>query len=147
MTIDRMLVLSIIKLTVTPDRVDLNHYAFEVNICKSSECTVWSLHVIDRSPFGPELSIANNTEYRAKAGELIELPCGMSSVPTYARISWWKNGVEIENLSEKIYHNSLILRLSQASANDSGNYVCRIDDESGGRLTSSMFLKVDRKCD
>ena len=100
---------------------------------------------IDRSPFGPELSIPNNTEYRAQTGNLLELPCGMSSVPTHARISWWKNGIEIENIAEKIYNNSLIVQLSQTSANESGNYVCRIDDESGGRLTSSMFLKIDRK--
>lgn len=100
---------------------------------------------IDRSPFGPELSIPNNTEYRAQAGDLLELPCGMSSVPTHARISWWKNGIEIENIAEKIYNNSLIVQLSQTSANESGNYVCRIDEESGGRLTSSMFLKIDRK--
>ncbi len=100
---------------------------------------------IDRSPFGPELSIPNNTEYRAQAGDLIELPCGISSVSTQARISWWKNGIEIENISKKLYNHSLILQLSSTSANDSGNYACRIDDETGGRMTSSMSLKVDRK--
>jgi len=99
---------------------------------------------LDRSPFGPELSISNNTEYRAHAGDLIELPCGISSVSTHARISWSKNGHEIENISEKIYNHSLILQLSNTSINDSGNYACRIDDESGGRMISSMSLKVDR---
>ena len=102
---------------------------------------------LDRSPFGPELSIPNNTEYRAQAGDLIELPCGISSVSTQARISWWKNGVEIENISDKLYNHSLMLQLSQTSSNDSGIYVCRIDDETGGRMTSSMSLKVDRKFD
>lgn len=101
---------------------------------------------LDRSPFGPELSISNNTEYRAQAGDLIELPCGISSISTHARISWWKNGIEISNLLEKIYNNSLILQLSKISTNDSGNYACRIDDESGGHMISVMYLKVDRKC-
>ncbi|CAF2759126.1 unnamed protein product [Rotaria sp. Silwood2] len=102
-----------------------------------------SLRVRDRSPFGPELSIPNNTEYRAQAGDLIELPCGISSISTHARISWWKNGIEIENISEKLYNNSLILQLSHISSNDSGNYACRIDDELSGRLISSMSLKVN----
>jgi hypothetical protein len=76
---------------------------------------------------------------------LIELPCGISSVSTHARISWWKNGIEIDHISEQIYNNSLILQLSPTSSNDSGNYACRIDDELGGRMTSLMSLKVDRK--
>ncbi len=128
-----------------PDKVDSNHYVFEVRRFKFLRNLFLSLNDIDRSPFGPELSIANNTEYRAQAGDLIELPCGLSSISTNARISWWKNGIEIEHISEKIYNNSLILQLSQTSANDSGNYACRIDDESGGRMTSLMSLKVDRK--
>ena len=49
------------------------------------------------------------------------------------------------DISQKIYNNSLILQLSQTSSNDSGNYACRIDDESGGYMTSLMSLKVDRK--
>ncbi|CAF0794841.1 unnamed protein product [Rotaria sordida] len=101
------------------------------------------LRVRDRSPFGPELSISNNTEYRAQAGDLIELPCGISSISTHARISWWKNGIEIENISERLYNNSLILQLSHILSNDSGSYACRIDDESSGRMTSSMSLKVN----
>ncbi len=100
---------------------------------------------IDRSPFGPDLSIPNNTDYRAEAGSLIELPCGISSVSTHARISWWKNGIEMTDISERIYNNSLILQLSKTSSNDSGSYACRIDDESSGRITSLMSLKVDRK--
>ncbi len=76
---------------------------------------------------------------------MVELPCGISSISTTARISWWKNGIEIPNISEQIYNNSLMLQLSNTSSNDSGNYACRIDDESGGRMTSSMSLKVDRK--
>ena len=87
----------------------------------------------DRSPFGPELSMPNNTEYHGQAGDLIELPCGISSVSTHARVSWWKNGIEMENSSEKIYNHSLMLQLSQTSTNDSGIYSCRVDDESGGR--------------
>ncbi|CAF4516635.1 unnamed protein product [Rotaria sp. Silwood1] len=102
-----------------------------------------SLRVRDRSPFGPELSIPNNTEYRAQAGDLIELPCGISSISTHARISWWKNGIEIDNISEKLYNNSLILQLSHTSLNESGNYACRIDDESSGRMISSMLLRVN----
>lgn len=99
--------------------------------------------VLDHSPFGPELSIANHTEYRGRASDLIELPCGISSISSHARLSWWKNGVEIENLADKVYDHSLIIQLSATSANDSGHYLCRIDDESGGRLTSHMSLKVD----
>lgn len=100
---------------------------------------------LDRSPFGPELSIPNGTEYRAQAGERIELPCGISSVPSNARVTWWKNGIEIVNHIEQIFSHSLILQLTTSSANDSGNYVCRIDDDSGGRLVSHMILKVDGK--
>lgn len=66
-------------------------------------------------------------------------------MPSNARLSWWKNGVEIENLIEHSYSNSLILQLSAASSNDSGHYVCRIDDDTGGRLVSHMTLKVDGK--
>ena len=50
--------------------------------------------------------------------------------------------MEIENNSEQIYDHSLIFQLSST---DSGNYACRIDDESGGRMTSQMSLKVDGK--
>jgi hypothetical protein len=85
----------------------------------------------------------NNTEYRARAGEPVELPCGISSVPAHARISWWKNGVDITNHTEQIYDHSLILPLEQAVANDSGHYICRIDDESGGRITSHMSLRIE----
>ncbi|UJR35713.1 hypothetical protein I4U23_028463 [Adineta vaga] len=102
-----------------------------------------SLRVRDRSPFGPELSIPNNTEYRAVAGSLIELPCGIASVSTHARISWWKNEIEMIDISKQVYNSSLILQLSNTSSNDSGNYACRIDDESSGRIISSMSLKVD----
>ncbi|CAF1590596.1 unnamed protein product, partial [Adineta ricciae] len=102
-----------------------------------------SLRVRDRSPFGPELSISNNTEYRAVAGSLIELPCGVASVSNHARVSWWKNDVEMSGISDKVYNNSLILQLSNTSSSDSGNYACRIDDESSGRIISSMTLKVD----
>jgi len=100
---------------------------------------------IDRSPFGPELSISNNTEYRAQSGALIELPCGISSLLTNAQISWWKDGIEIDNIQEKIYNNSLILQLSSSSSNDSGNYACRVDDESIGRMTSVISLQVNGK--
>ncbi len=100
---------------------------------------------IDRSPFGPELSVPNNTEYRAQAGELIELPCGIASLSTNAQISWRKDGIKINNIVEKIYNNSLILKISSSSANDSGIYACRIDDESIGQITSVLSLQVNRK--
>ncbi|CAF3429449.1 unnamed protein product [Rotaria socialis] len=100
------------------------------------------LRVRDRLPFVPELSIPNNTEYRAQAGDRIELPCGISSVSTHVRVSWWKNSVEMENITERLYNHSLILQLSRISSNDSDNYACRIDDDSGGRMISSMSLKV-----
>ena len=96
---------------------------------------------VDRSPFGPELSIPNNTEYRAQAGDLIELPCGISSLSTNAHIAWWKNGIEIKNIEQKLYNNSLIF---SSSSNDSGNYACRIDDESIDRISSMITLKVNR---
>jgi hypothetical protein len=53
-----------------------------------------------------------------------------------------KDGIKLDNFQEKIYHNSLIL---QASSNDSGIYTCQINDESIGRITSMMSLKVNRK--
>lgn len=97
---------------------------------------------LERSPFGPELSIANNTEYQVQAGELIELPCGISSYSSNAKISWWKDGKHISNMNQDF----LILQISYSSINDSGMYVCQIDDdESIGRFTSIMFLKVHRK--
>ena len=101
------------------------------------------LTLLDHSPFGPELSIVNNTEYRARPDELVELPCGISSVPAHARVSWWKNGVDITNHTEQIYDHSLVLALEQSAANDSGHYTCRIDDESGGRITSHMSLRIE----
>ena len=69
----------------------------------------------------------------------------MASVSSHARVSWWKNDVEMSGISDKVYDNSLILQLSNTSSSDSGNYACRIDDESSGRIISSMTLKVDRK--
>ncbi|CAF4420651.1 unnamed protein product [Rotaria sp. Silwood2] len=99
------------------------------------------LHVRNRSPFGPELTIINNTEYRAQVGDIIELPCGIASFSNNAQISWWKDGIELNNIEEKLYNNSLILQLSSSS--DSGYYVCQIDDESIGRMASVISLKVN----
>ncbi|CAF0823910.1 unnamed protein product [Rotaria sp. Silwood1] len=99
------------------------------------------LRVRNRSPFGPELSIINNTEYRAQVGNIIELPCGIASLSNNAQISWWKDGIELNNIEEKLYNNSLIVQLS--SSTDSGNYVCQIDDEIIGRMTSYISLKVN----
>ncbi|CAF0912627.1 unnamed protein product, partial [Adineta ricciae] len=99
-----------------------------------------SLRIRDRSPFGPELSIPNNTEYQAEIGDLVELPCGISSISTNAHISWWKNGHEIRHDKDNLYNNSLIFQL--ASSTQSGNYACRVDDESIGRMTSMISLKV-----
>ncbi|CAF4347184.1 unnamed protein product, partial [Adineta steineri] len=65
-----------------------------------------SLRIRDRSPFGPELSIPNNTEYQAQIGDIIELPCGISSLSPNAHISWWKDGIEISNLKQNMYNNS-----------------------------------------
>jgi hypothetical protein len=45
---------------------------------------------------------------------------------------------------DQIYKNSLILQLLHSSLNDTGSYACRVDDESGGRITSLMSLKIDR---
>ena len=101
-------------------------------------------YFIEHSPFGPELSIRNNTEYQAQVGDRVELPCGIASISKRSRISWWKNDIEIDHLSTKIYNNSLLLQLSNTSSNDSGNYICRVDDETNGRMVSSMFLKVNR---
>ena len=96
--------------------------------------------LLDRSPFGPELSIPNNTEYQAEIGDLVELPCGISSISTNAHISWWKDGHEIRHDKDNLYNNSLIFQL--ASSTQSGNYTCRVDDESIGRMTSTISLKV-----
>jgi hypothetical protein len=41
-----------------------------------------------------------------------------------------------------MYHNSLIFQLS---SNDSGIYMCQVNDESIGRMTSMMLLKVNGK--
>jgi hypothetical protein len=73
---------------------------------------------------------------------LIELPCGIASISPNARISWWKDGIEMKDIEDKIYQNSLILQLS---SDDSGIYTCQIDDESIGRMTSMLSLKVNRK--
>jgi hypothetical protein len=101
-----------------------------------------NIHV-DRSPFGPELSVPNNTEYQAQSGDLIELPCGIASLSINAEISWWKDGIEIDNIQEKIYQNSLIFQLSSLSSNDSGIYICQVNDELIGRMTSMMSLEVN----
>ena len=53
--------------------------------------------------------------------------------------------MELDRLAAQVYGHSLILQLSSVSSNDSGHYLCRIDDDSGGRLTSHMILKVDGK--
>ena len=145
MKIEVMHVLSTIRSITIPNRADSNHYVFEVSHNNDRSISCSSIHRLDRSPFGPELSIPNNTEYRTQAGERIELPCGISSVPSNARVTWWKNGVEIVNLPEHSFSHSLILPLSASSANDSGHYVCRIDDDSGGRFFSHMIMKVDGK--
>ena len=71
---------------------------------------------VDRSPFGPELSVPNNTEYRARAGNLIELPCGIASLSKNAAdfmVERWNR--KWMNIEEKIYKNSLILQLSSSS--------------------------------
>jgi len=140
MIIEVMLVLLRIKLIIIQDKVDLNHYVFEVKI-KFLFNKIKYIS-IDRSPFGPELSIPNDTEYEVQSGDLIELPCGIVSLSTSSQILWWKDGIELDNFQEKIYHNSLIL---QVSSNDSGIYTCQINDESIGRITSMMSLKVNRK--
>ncbi|UJR10325.1 hypothetical protein I4U23_014531 [Adineta vaga] len=98
------------------------------------------LRIRDRSPFGPELSIPNNTEYQGEINDLIELPCGISSISTTAQISWWKDGLEILHDEKNMYNNSRIFQLS--SSTDSGNYACRVDDESIGRMTSTISLNV-----
>ncbi|CAF3435968.1 unnamed protein product [Rotaria socialis] len=100
-----------------------------------------SLRVRNRSPFGPELYMKNHTEYQVQVGDTIELPCGIASLSTNAPISWLKDGTEIAAVEEKIYNNSLIFEIS--SSKDSGNYVCQIDDESIGRMTSTMTVKVN----
>ncbi|CAF1446454.1 unnamed protein product [Adineta steineri] len=102
-----------------------------------------SLRIRDRSPFGPELSIPNNTEYQAQIGDIIELPCGISSLSPNAHISWWKDGIEISNLKQNMYNNSFIIQLSTPLSNESGNYICHVDDESIGRMTSMISLKVN----
>ncbi len=91
---------------------------------------------------GPELSVPNNTEYQDVSGNLIELPCGIASIPINAKISWWKDGIQMNNIEDKIYQNSLILQLS---SDDSGIYTCQVDDESIGRITSILSLKVNCK--
>lgn len=129
-----------IKLIIKRKQVDLKLYEFEVDqhFLQSKNQII----VLERSPFGPELSIANNTEYHVQAGELIELPCGISSYSSNAKISWWKDGKQISNMNQDF----LILQISYSSVNDSGMYICQIDDdESIGRFTSIMFLKVHRK--
>ena len=136
---------STIESTTTPSRADLNPCVFEVGDDFFESPVVRPELNLDRSPFGPELSIPNNTEYRARAGDSLELPCGISSVSLNARLSWWKNGMELADLAEQVYGHSLILQLSSVSSNDSGHYLCRIDDDSGGRLTSHMSLKVEGK--
>lgn len=140
-----MLVLLIIKSTIKQDKAVTSSYVFEVIHGLMYDQIKHSLFlmVLDRSPFGAELTIANNTEYRTRAGDPVELPCGISSVSINARISWLKNGVEIENLIQKTYDNSLLIE--SATVTDSGHYICRIDDEFGSRLTSHMTLDVDGK--
>ncbi len=139
MIIEIMLVLFEIKLIIIQNKVDLKHYVFEV----TKIYFFWNIiFYVERSPFGPELSVPNNTEYQAQSGDLIELPCGIASIPPNARISWWKDGIEMKDIEDKIYQNSLILQLS---SDDSGIYTCQIDDESIGRMTSMLSLKVNRK--
>ncbi|CAF3590109.1 unnamed protein product [Rotaria sordida] len=99
------------------------------------------LRVRNHSPFGPELSIINNTEYRAQIDDIIELPCGIASLSNNIQISWWKDGIELNNIEEKLYNNSLIFQLS--SSNDSGDYFCQIDDESIGGMIALISLKVN----
>lgn len=70
---------------------------------------------------------------------LIELPCGIASLSINAQISWWKNGIEMKNIQDKMYQNSLIF---QVSSNDSGIYTCQVNDDLIGRISSVMSLKV-----
>lgn len=100
---------------------------------------------IDRSPFGPELFVLNNTEYHVRTGDVIELPCGIASLSTNARISWWKNGRKILDFERKIYQNSLIFQVSSSTIDDTGVYTCQVDDEPSGRMTSMMTLIVTGK--
>ena len=82
----------------------------------------------------------------AKIGDIIELPCGFASLSINAQISWWKNGVQLNDIQNKIYHNSLIFELSSlSSTNDLDYYVCQIQDELIGRITSRILLKVNGK--
>ena len=84
----------------------------------------------------------NNTEYQAQVGELIELPCGLASLGSRSRISWWKNEEELFDTDRIHYNDSLIF---QVSANDSGNYLCRAHDDSVGYLSSMLSLRVHRE--
>ena len=109
---------------------------------RGNSCSLWKwISFSDRSPFGPELSVLNNTNYHARSGDVIELPCGIASLSSHARISWWKNGIEMTNLAETIYQNSLIVHVSSHTE----MYTCQVDDESSGRMTSMMTLTVTGK--
>jgi hypothetical protein len=88
------------------------------------------------------LSVVNNTEYQAHVGELIELPCGLASLGSKSRVSWWKNETDLSNMDKIHYNDSLIF---QVSANDSGNYICRAHDDSVGYISSMLSLRVHRE--
>lgn len=118
---------------------------FEVKFSKKRK-GIFSLlkeNGLDRSPFGPELSMKNNTEYRSKLNDTIELPCGIVSLSNNLQISWWKDGIELTNIEENLYNNSLIFPIS--SITDSGHYTCQIEDDALGRMTSTISLNVIRK--
>ena len=89
------------------------------------------------------MSVVNNTEYQAQVGQIIELPCGLASLGSRSRISWWKNEAELSDTDRVRYNDSLIF---QVSSNDSGTYICRAHDDSVGYLSSMLSLRVHREC-
>ncbi|XP_047544107.1 muscle M-line assembly protein unc-89-like isoform X2 [Vanessa atalanta] len=83
------------------------------------------------------------TDRTAVEGSRVKLTCSILS-PTDPKISWYKNGKELDNkhkFRSKFVEGLITLEILNAMPSDSGEYSCSIENENGS-ITSSANLKV-----
>jgi len=82
-------------------------------------------------------------ESNIKEGNDVYFECSVRARPAYTRLSWWKDGEQLEHdLSKGVIISNQSIVLQGVKRKNSGNYTCRVANTEGEGVSNVVTLAV-----